>query len=204
MPKKSIYRNSGQLVTWSANLVKAIPAVGKDCGLSPAEIKTITQAATDLQDAVHADDQARAAWRASVAKTAALKQTALPTIERLIDKMRTSTEWSAECEHTLMLAAPAAPVVQLDTIKPKQRLSLAGGKVRVDWTRGKLDGVNVYTRRRGEATWRLLERDNRPPYIDSTPLAQAGTPEVREYQLMGVWRDQEVGVASDVASITVA
>jgi len=54
------------------------------------------------------------------------------------------------------------------------------------------------------AAWRLLDRDNHPPYVDSTPLAQPGVPEVREYRLMGVWSDQEVGQPSDVASITVA
>lgn len=204
MPKKSIYRNDGQLVAFTTNLIKAIPTVGKDCGLGDPEIKAITDAATALQTAIHADEQGRAAWRAAVAHTNSLKEQSLPEIERLIAKMRTSPAWNEEREHVLMLAPPAVQTLQPDTVKPKLALSVAGGKVRVDWTRGKLDGVNVYNRRRGEAAWRLLDRDNHPPYVDSTPLAQPGVPEVREYRLMGVWSDQEVGQPSDVASITVA
>jgi hypothetical protein len=164
----------------------------------------ITDAATALGTAIQTDEQARAAWRAAVARTNTLKKQSLPEIERLIAKMRTSTVWNDEREHTLMLTPPVAQTLQPDTVKPELALSVAGGKVRVDWTRGKLDGVNVYSRRRGEPAWRLLDRDNHPPYVDSAPLAQPGAPEVREYRLMGVWRDQEVGLPSDVASITVA
>lgn len=197
-----MYRNQGQLLIFASNLNKSIPAIGKDCGLTDAEIKSITGGASGIQDAIHAEEQAKAAWRSASARTKQVKEQALPQLERLIDKMRTSTAWNAERERTLMLSPKAAQPVALEAIKPRLKLSVTGGKVRVDWTRGKLDGVNVYSRKRGEPTWRLLERDNRPPFIDNTPLSQPGVAEVREYRLSGVYRDQEVGVPSDVAAIT--
>src|SRR5687768_16058980 len=43
--------------------------------------------------------------------------------------------------------------------------------------KGNIDGVNVYSRRQGTTPCTFLARDTESPYIDTTPLAQAGQPE---------------------------
>lgn len=48
----------------------------------------------------------------------------------------------------------------------------------------------------------FLARDTHSPYDDYRPLVKDGTPEIREYKLVGVFDDVEIGVASDIASIT--
>jgi hypothetical protein len=63
--------------------------------------------------------------------------------------------------------------------------------------------VNVYSRRQGTSPWTFLARDTRSPYVDTTPLAQAGTPEVREYRVRGVIDDVEIGKYSPTRQITV-
>jgi hypothetical protein len=67
--------------------------------------------------------------------------------------------------------------------------------------------VNVYVRRPGAVAgaegWRLLGRDNRPPFDDPTPPAEPGAPEAREYRILAVYNDQEVGQPSDIASVVV-
>lgn len=62
--------------------------------------------------------------------------------------------------------------------------------------KGKTDGVNVYARAAGEANWTFLGRDTHSPYLGRRPLVRPGTPEVREYQVRAVHRDEEIGVAS--------
>jgi hypothetical protein len=64
--------------------------------------------------------------------------------------------------------------------------------------------VNVYMRRQGVAPWTFLGRDNRSPYIDTTPLAEAGTPDVREYRVRGVIDDVEIGDYSPTRQIKVS
>ncbi len=44
--------------------------------------------------------------------------------------------------------------------------------------------------------------DTSSPYIDGRPLAQPNVAEVREYMLHGVVDDYEVGLDSDVQSVT--
>jgi hypothetical protein len=63
--------------------------------------------------------------------------------------------------------------------------------------------VNVYMRVQGTSVWILLGRDTRSPYIDITPLAHPGTPEVREYRVRGVIDDVEIGNYSPTRQITV-
>ena len=44
--------------------------------------------------------------------------------------------------------------------------------------------------------------DTSSPYIDGRPLAQAAVAETREYMLRGVLTDVEIGLDSDIQSIT--
>ena len=45
-------------------------------------------------------------------------------------------------------------------------------------------------------------RDTNSPYDDHRELSKPGTPEVREYRLIGVLKDQESGTPSDATSVT--
>jgi len=65
-----------------------------------------------------------------------------------------------------------------------------------------LDGVNVYGQRGSETEWKLLGRDNRPPYDDVRPLGTPGVPEERRYRVIGVVDDTEVTPESDTVTIT--
>ncbi len=55
--------------------------------------------------------------------------------------------------------------------------------------------------KRGELRHAFL-RHNLPPYVDTAPLAVANVPEVREYMGRGVINDVEIGLDSDIASLT--
>ncbi len=62
----------------------------------------------------------------------------------------------------------------------------------------------IYARRRGQAAFEKIGTDSASPYDDARPLAAPGVPEVREYLLRGMIDDREIGLDSDVVSITFA
>lgn len=76
--------------------------------------------------------------------------------------------------------------------------------VELDFSKSKSDGVNIYSRREGEAAFSFLARDTASPYVDNRPLAVAGKPEVREYKAVYVLNDAEIGQFSDEVVITCA
>jgi hypothetical protein len=49
-----------------------------------------------------------------------------------------------------------------------------------------------------------LSSDTVPPYVDTTPLAAAGKPEIREYRIRAVINDEEIGDYSDTVQMTVS
>lgn len=194
-------RNDAQLVVWLGNFQTVFPGQAKALGLSDAEVKGVLDIAVALMAAVNADEQKYAEWQAATVHTAELKEKALPEITRIIDRLRTAPGYSEEMATALQAVPPSrGEPVNRASAKPVLRGIFEGGKVRIHWTRGKFDGVNVYARRPGESEWRFLARDTRPPYDD--PHAAAGG-EVREYRAFYVLNDEEVGQPSDSVTVIV-
>ena len=88
---------------------------------------------------------------------------------------------------------------QIQGAFPRVKLkSLLSSVVRIDWRKGKFDGVLVYSKRGDEVEWTLLDRDNYSPYIDTRPPLEAGKPEIRYYRFRYLLGDQAVGDYSPI------
>lgn len=193
-------RNDAELLLWLTNFQTALPVQAKALAVPDPEVAGSLARAKELVSAIHADEQKHAEWQAAVAKTATLRVEILPVIQRTIDRLRATPGYNDEHAKALQAVASRSQRVALDDHQPQPRGSLTGGVVRIQWTRGPLDGVNVYAKKPGESAWTLLARDNRPPFVDPRAVTAL---EVREYRLVGVVDDQEVGQPSDTLSIAV-
>ena len=81
-----------------------------------------------------------------------------------------------------------------------------GGAVEIGFNKLTSDGVNIYSKREGDADFVFLAcgaevgrrraRDTQTPYLDNRPLKVPGKPEIREYKAMFVVGDQEIGIFS--------
>ena len=90
------------------------------------------------------------------------------------------------------------------TYQPVIKVSVVPGGVQVGFTKKGVDGVAIYMRLRGAVNWHKIGMDTESPFTDTTPLAAAGVAEVREYMGRGVLHDAEIGLDSDIMSITFA
>jgi len=195
-------RSDSSLLIWLGNFQNTLATQAKALSVATSELKPALDGAKDLSAAIQVDEQKYAEWQAAVAYTADVKTQALIEIQRIIDRLRATPGFTEE-HAKAMMAVPRRPQpMLLGSHKPAIRGSFAGGKVRLRWTRGALDGIHVYGRQQGETTWQLLGRDNRPPYDDPRPLPPNSSVEVREYRAIGVVDDQEVGLPSDIVTVT--
>jgi hypothetical protein len=195
-------RSDSSLLIWLGNFQNTLPAQAKALSINSAEIKDALDGAKALSAAIQVDEQKRAEWQSAVAYSADLKNQTLPEIQRIIDRLRVAPGFTDEHAKALMAVPPRPQTLAATTHKPVIRASFAGGKVRLQWTRGSLDGIHVYARKQGETAWQLLGRDNRPPYDDPRPLPPNTPVEVREYRVIGVVADEEVGQPSDIVTVT--
>jgi len=87
---------------------------------------------------------------------------------------------------------------QAPSAKPTLQVkALPHGVVEIIWSNGKSEGVNIYSRRGGDARYVLLAYERHSPYLDNRPLLAEGKPEKRRYKAICVAGDSEVGLFSD-------
>jgi hypothetical protein len=70
------------------------------------------------------------------------------------------------------------------------------GVVQVDFDKSISDGVNIYSKRDGDAAFVFLARDTASPYVDNRALLVANKPELREYKAIYIQSDAEIGLFS--------
>ncbi len=70
------------------------------------------------------------------------------------------------------------------------------------FTKTKSNGVNIYSKRDGDADYVFLAHDTISPYVDNRPLLVAGKPEVRRYKAIYLVGDEETGYFSDEVVVT--
>jgi hypothetical protein len=194
-------RNNAELAIWLANYGKQLPTHGPVVGLSNAEVGAEQKRCTTLISAIQNADQKRKEWLSATESTQQTKQKELPALLGTLARMKAHGGWTPVMAQSLGVMASAPAAGPLDTYRPTIRAQVQAGRVEIKFTRRPLDGVNVYTRRRGEPGWRLLGRYTQSPCVDATPTP-VGAVEVREYRIIGVKRDREVGQASEAAIVT--
>lgn len=201
MSQDYIPRSKGGRREWLQHLGNTITTEGPKFGLGAADIAVVTDATSAgiaAMDATVAADAALAAARQ--AEKDALAAT-FKLLRDIIGGWKEKNQFLPEHAQALRLVG-SNPDFDADNFKPEFKVQIVGGEIRLDWKKKSADAVHVYSRLRGEATWKFLAMDTSSPYIDGRPLAQAGVPEVREYMLRGVVDDAEIGLDSDVKNVT--
>lgn len=193
--------------TWCTTLRNKIAALGATLGLTPAQITAIQ----DKSDAIIGRIDEKAAkkneWRASIAAAETGNAADFTDLRQIIAGIRTLATYTPAIGEELGFIGPD-DTFDPSTYKAELRglVLSAPSQVTVSFgkAKGKIDGVNIYSRVQGTAEWIFKARDTQSPYIDTTPLQEAGKPEIREYRLRAVIDDVEIGDYSDTQQITVS
>ena len=199
-----IPNRDAERTVWLANYRDKLPNYGKTLGWSDAQVKAAQKRCDVVIDAIAASEQKYKEYLAQVATMNAAKETELTALRadaRLIKALPGYTEALGRDLGIVRLTGSTAIA---PTTKAEATAEVRKGLVRIKWKKGDADGVNVYLRMRGESEWRLLGRDQSSPYDDRTPLEKAGVVEQREYQVIAVLKDEEVGQPSDILTVTFA
>jgi len=189
---------------WYKNLSDNVANEGPKFGLTAAE----ATAAKALADAVIAKIEATDTAAASIDGARQVERTTeatnLAEIRAKVRNWKTLSGFPASGSEAVLKLKGAEEGFDPATYKPVIKASIDAGKIKIDFNKRGVDGVTVYCRLRGTPTWRKIGSDTNPPYFDTAPLAQANVPEVREYMARGMVGDNEIGLDSDIVSVTFA
>ncbi len=128
----------------------------------------------------------------------------VPRLQELIRKITTSPAYSDDIGKELGLIGWQNKLVcNSAPAKPDGRaIGQRDNEVRVEFSKSAFDGVLIESRRTGQTDWSALCKDSVSPYVDSRPLVRSGKPEVREYRMRFLLRDEPIGEWSDILVAT--
>lgn len=195
--KPYIPRPDAALKTWLANFKAKIAIHGPTLGLLPAEITALQDWCDDLIAAIDDVMQKKQDYKESVSAKNAQRKISVDGITNAATSIKTKAAYTEAIGNDLGIIGEADTFDPL-TFKTKLSAVVFTDHVVINFTKEQTDGVNIYARRKGEATWNFLALDTNSPYVDNRPLAVPGTPETREYMGIGVIEDEQLPLQSDV------
>jgi len=197
----SSYKN---LNDWLQKQLDQLPAAADTLGISADEQAEYLASVNALHGAVSKVVNLQDQLDSLTADLEALKTTHLPVLRQGVKRAKTHAGFTPGLGQQLSWVRTGNGN-DPDSSQPVINLTAQPGKVRADGRKPGFEAVNLYFRRQGETNWRLVAiRKRKFPIYDETPLAVAGTPEVREYRAIGVVDDEEAGQPSVSVEIVFA
>jgi len=219
-----IPQGNNERIAWSLNFEDKFPALAASVGFSAAEAGALVKDAIAMRFVIENGISAQAHSKASnsykydmlegVSSGAAepvlplLNATEPPDalvesgiIDRLskaMTRVKSAAGYSDSVGDALLINREKEDSDVSPHEKPTGKATAMPDMVRIDWTKGKFDGVIVEGQRGDESLWQRLDRDTRSPFDDERPNANPGKPEERRYRLRYFIGDEPVGTYSDV------
>ena len=197
-----IPRKRAQRLAWWQGISDNITVEGPKMGLTAPEIAAAKAVADDMIAKMAAVDAAQAALDGAraVEKTATAVND--PAIRGHVRNWKTRPEYAGSGSEGVLQLRGTESTFDPGTFKTVLKVTVDGGQIKITFTKGETDGVVIYSRLRGSQGWTKLGLDTGSPYYDTRPLATPGVPETREYMARGVLDDEEIGLDSDIVSLT--
>jgi hypothetical protein len=196
-------RADGDKIAWYNNYNTKIGADGPTVGLSAGDISAIQAKIGAYLSQFNSLMQLKNTLKAATATTRTMEKALLLDVRNQVARLKTHTGFTPAIAQNLDVVGEES-AFDPDTFKPNLKVTVFPGTVRAEFGKGETDGINLYCRLRGQTGWKFVARDTNSPYEDHTPLAQAGVPEEREYAARAVLNDVEIGLMSDIVSVTYA
>jgi hypothetical protein len=193
--------------TWATAFKDKIVTHGPTVGLTLPDITAAGLLCDAIVGRIDEKTSKKNAWQASVAAAENGNRADFTALRSKIAAIKTNSGYTEAIGADLGIIGPAsafdpntykAELTSVEQTGPNE-VTAKFGKAK-----GNIDGVNLYSRLQGTSPWKFLARDTVPPYVDTTPLATAGQPEIREYRIRAVINDDEIGDYSDTAQVTVS
>ena len=199
-----IPRKRAERRAWLQNVSdKAVAQVAAAGGVT-ADGTALKGAADAIMAKYDATDAAESALDGARAIEKDTEATSIDAIREIIRRLKVLPNFTSSGAEGELQAAGSSTTFDPDTYKAEITVSIKGGVITIDFKKRGVDALAIYCRLRGSNTWTRLAIDTTTPYVDTAPLANPNVPEVREYMARGVIDDVEIGIASDIVSITFA
>jgi hypothetical protein len=193
------YKN---LRDWAQNILDHLDPIATRIGWPAALATSFKGRITRIRDLADAVLDQQAALDTAIGQLERGRDTELPEIRTDLNNLKSTRGFTDGDAKTLDVLSGSD---QIDPATYQPRLAAEGKRGRIELMGKKFgaDSLNLYVRRKGETTWRVLAAKRvRFPMDDDTPSASPNGLEEREYMAIGVLGDDEIGQPSPIVTAT--
>ncbi len=186
---------------WYATFNAGVIARQGTFGLTAPEVTQVTNDNTDIHTKLTNLGTATIAAAQAVADKRNSRTGTETRARALIRRLKAHPNYTPAIGQQLGIVG-AEDTTDLTNSKPTLTgTALPHGVFELQFNKSKADGVNIYSKRDGDADFVFLARDTSSPYVDNRPCVVPGQPENRQYKAIYVQADGEIGQASDIVTL---
>jgi hypothetical protein len=186
--------------SWAVRYKNEIAVSGLAMGMSPAEIAAEQAFCDKMIDAIDVAQLAKIEAKAkNKAKDMAIKQS-MDKLRVKIRNHKSNPAYSVSMGKALGVIGSELTIDKL-SIKSKVVLFKAPQGVGIKFNLKHCEGGNVYCQRGNEEQFTFFKYVTHPRTIDTRPNLNNADSEMRQYYVVLVVNDEEIGLASDIATI---
>jgi hypothetical protein len=202
MPKNDFIPNpDNDYAAWYATFNAGVIARQGTFGLTAPEVTQVTNDNTDIHTKLTNLDNTAIAAAQAVADKRNSRSGTEGRARTLIRRLKAHPNYTPAIGQQLNIVG-AEDTTDLSTAKPTLTgTALPHSVFELQFNKSIADGVNLYSKRDGDADFVFLARDSNSPYVDNRPCVVMGQPENRQYKAIYVQADGEIGQASDIVTL---
>ena len=206
MPKQDyIPKLKPKLFTWVKSFLVNFPTFAPGLGISAPSITDLTNRLNDYLTAYTEMISLRATYHAKVAEVKLKRKHAISEVggvRSIVKIMKANSTYTLAAGESLQVELDA-PVPDRNNMQPRFKADVDANRiVKLSYKKGIASGVNAYCRRGGEKDFTFIGTDSISPMLDPRPNL-TDQPEEREYYLIYVIDDVQVGKKSPILKVTV-
>jgi hypothetical protein len=193
----------GELVNWLTNYKAKLSLRATDLGLDTTQVDVQKLACDNLISAIGTAIASKKTYDSAMANKKQVNSDSVKSLRNFIKNLKTSTPYTDAVGNELGIVATTSNMNNA-SYKSVLKADLHPGYVLLKFTKKGAEGINLYTRIKGETDWVKIGFFGHSPCTDARPLAVTNQAENREYMCIGLVKDHEIGVQSDIVSMAFA
>lgn len=182
---------------WYKNISLNVVGEGVKFNAAPADAAAMKATVDGIMAKMDATETAQKTLGTTRKLEETTEKTGLTQVRIQFKNWKTLAGWAASGSSTVLQVDNNSTPLNPDTYQTHLTASLVPGGVRLDFTKKGVEAMAFYGRVVGTTVWHKVGTCNHSPFIDNTPLAEAGRSEMREYMARGVVNDTELPLDSD-------
>ena len=187
------------LAVWAYNYKIKIGNFASSLGMTPEEVATEIAICNKIIDAINGVFAAKATLKSTVKTRNSIIATEGFDLRKVIKRHKSSAGYTDAIGFALGIIGSDSEF-NPSTYQPVIKVEPFGKLITIRFAKKGVDSINIYQRKKGDDSFRLLARATKSPFKYQPTMDATETPVHFEFFAFGVIKDEEIGLSSNLVS----